>query len=1111
MAYRTWGRVLLAALLVGLVSGAGQLGMAYGLGLVRFNRGFDGAAVNQWPAQLVWVGWFAMVAAVLGGIVADQLVRRYSLPSVLGSRAAISAVAALGALAVAPLCMQPARTAQVASADPVTLAGVAAALGALVGLAATLAVLSYRPVAWNVGAITGAVWFLALLSVLPSLGPTDPLPAIRLGGVDPTWLGAGTSQRLAVVTMPALALVAGALTGALARRRELPLPVVASSGVAGPAMLALAYVVAGKGNSTDAYQAAPYWGALIALGAGALGSVLAATARWPLTSTDPAETSGANSPTEAPVSTEASASAEVGSSTGAPPYVGAHSSVDADPSGAGTPTGAAGTTPPGGAATTTAGADSSDPPTEVLPTAGTPNDATSTAPSWPGSTTLPIPSWGGDTSGSTPTGDTTTGDTTTRAHTTGDTPTGAATTGDNTTGDTTTGDTSTGDTTAGDTTTGAHTTGDTTTGGTMTSNTTTGGATTGAASADAAWRTHIPGTESAGGDSRTGGDPASGTAAATPHWTPAPIGGEQTEGEWTGSGSGGPVRAQMPSSGTWSFDTTTGIPTPRVSAEYPAPTEQFTWSTPTEQFTRSAPAEPVGGRPSSTEPVSPASGGPAGLTNTGPVSPASGGPATGSAESGLPAGWAGARRFRTEDFWPTAPQPTVQAAATPPVTPEPAPAPAPPPAAADPVHSPAAGPTSGGTPTGERPVTGDGDTHRSGSLPAAAQWSARVDLPPVTPAPTGASWDAFAPVSRPRPDRHEPSTEPAAPAVGGATGSSGVGSDGRTGTGGQGAARVDDDRPHPSGPAAGPATSLSPPPRIVIEFGGILAEPGRTSAGPAGTPAGPDDTPPSRTEPGGTTGNWTDSGGAARTWTESGDTTGNWPEPGGTAGNWPEPGGTAKTWTESGTTPGTWTESAGTAGNWPEPGGAAGNWPESGGTARTWSEPGGMAGNRTGSGAAGVARTGQMPSVPVVSGDAPVPAPPVQDVSPPVAPHPAPAPEAEAETTPAHSTGTGAGVDAGTGDAERPTGRIRRGLFRRNKGGNATDPEQTGAIDTGKGESKQRESKGRNRSEEPVPARDEEYVDWVSGLSEPDPAGDDPALDRSVRRSLRSTGRHAAD
>jgi len=283
MAFRTWGRVLLAALGVGVVVGAGQLGFAYGLGIVRFARTFDAAAANQWTAQLVWVGWFAMVAAVAGAVVADRLAGRHDLRPTIGARVAFSTAAALGALAVAPLSMQPARAAQVASVDPVVVAGASAVIGAVVGLLAAVATLSQRPIGWNVAAVTGAVWLLALLSVMPSLGPTDPLPAVRLGVLDPTWLSAGTAQRLAVITMPGLALVAGAVTGALARWRGRSVPVVATSGAVGPAMLALAYLIAGPGGSADTYQAAPYWGALIAAGAGALGSVLAAMARWPLT------------------------------------------------------------------------------------------------------------------------------------------------------------------------------------------------------------------------------------------------------------------------------------------------------------------------------------------------------------------------------------------------------------------------------------------------------------------------------------------------------------------------------------------------------------------------------------------------------------------------------------------------------------------------------------------------------------------------------------------------------------------------------------------------------------------------------------------------------------
>ncbi|MFK3981205.1 hypothetical protein ACI2K4_12595 [Micromonospora sp. NPDC050397] len=283
MAFRTWGRVLLVALGVGVLAGAGQLGFAYGFGIVRFARTFDSTTASHWTAQLTWVSWFTMVAGVVGAVIADRLARRYDYRPTVATRAALAGAAALGAGAVAPLSMQPARAAEVASVDPVLATGLVATLGAVVGLVAALAALNWSPISWNIALLTGGIWLLALISVMPSLGPTDPLPAVRLGVPDPAWLGAGTTQRLAVVTMAALALVAGAISGAVARFRKHPTSVVASTGAVGPALLALAYLSAGTGGSADKYQAAPYWGALVAVGAGALGSVLAAVMRWPLT------------------------------------------------------------------------------------------------------------------------------------------------------------------------------------------------------------------------------------------------------------------------------------------------------------------------------------------------------------------------------------------------------------------------------------------------------------------------------------------------------------------------------------------------------------------------------------------------------------------------------------------------------------------------------------------------------------------------------------------------------------------------------------------------------------------------------------------------------------
>ncbi|MGW2627678.1 hypothetical protein [Micromonospora taraxaci] len=281
MAFRTWGRLLLTALGVSVLAGAGQLGVAYGFGIVRLTGAFTGTTVNQWPTQLVWVGWFAANAAVVGAVLTGRLARRDAPPPSTGRQLAIGGAAALGATVIAPLCMQPARAAELISVDPVWAVGICAVLGAVVGAGAAIAVLLRPELGWNMAAVAGAVWLLALISVLPSLGTTGPLPTVRLGVLEPSWLDDAAAQRLALLLLPIVALLAGGATAGLARwRGQAPL-VSGATGVAGPVLVAFAYLTAGPGDAVDRYQATPYYASLIAILAGALGAAAAALLRWP--------------------------------------------------------------------------------------------------------------------------------------------------------------------------------------------------------------------------------------------------------------------------------------------------------------------------------------------------------------------------------------------------------------------------------------------------------------------------------------------------------------------------------------------------------------------------------------------------------------------------------------------------------------------------------------------------------------------------------------------------------------------------------------------------------------------------------------------------------------
>jgi hypothetical protein len=283
MALRTVARVLTATLGVAALAAAGQLGVAYGLGIVRLTRILDVTTRDQWTAQLAWVAWLAMTSAVAGAVLGVRFAPRRSYHSLpvygVGTVIAVALAAGAGAALVVPLTMQPARTAQIAGVHPVLVIGISAALGAFAGVPAAVAALMATVPRWSLLGVSVCIWAIALLSVAPSLAPDGPLPAVRLGVFDAGYLSPGVTQRTALFTMPAVALVAGASLGWLARRQGRGTVTIAFAGLPGPALLTVAYLIAGPGSGIAHYQVVPYWAAMIATGAGLLGSVLASVVR----------------------------------------------------------------------------------------------------------------------------------------------------------------------------------------------------------------------------------------------------------------------------------------------------------------------------------------------------------------------------------------------------------------------------------------------------------------------------------------------------------------------------------------------------------------------------------------------------------------------------------------------------------------------------------------------------------------------------------------------------------------------------------------------------------------------------------------------------------------
>ncbi|WP_199515810.1 hypothetical protein [Nucisporomicrobium flavum] len=340
MAFRTWAKLLFATLGVGALAGASQLGLAYGLGIVRLTRVLDVTARDQWTAQLAWAAWIPMVAAVAGALAGAHLLRRWSpgFRAGVGTEIALAFAAAIGAAVVVPLTMQPARTAQVAGVNPVVVIAICAGLGALIGIFAAWGAVAQVVARWSLIATGAAIWTVALVSVSPSLAPGEALPAVRLGVFDAGFLAPAVTQRTALATMPALALLLGAILGWAARRRDLPTLTIALAGMPGPALLTIAYLIAGPGSGDARYQVVPYWAAMTATGAGVLGSVLAAVLRRSPAPDDPEDAPTEDRPPlPKRVEQPASAIAAAAAPTPPPPATPASATPAATPSAAPAP------------------------------------------------------------------------------------------------------------------------------------------------------------------------------------------------------------------------------------------------------------------------------------------------------------------------------------------------------------------------------------------------------------------------------------------------------------------------------------------------------------------------------------------------------------------------------------------------------------------------------------------------------------------------------------------------------------------------------------------------------------------------------------------------------
>jgi hypothetical protein len=295
MAVRTWANTLGVGAGAGLLAGAGQLGIGYGLGILRWDQPFPTG--DAWHAQLTWVAFFAGVAVVAGGYAGEWYARRSRLVPTLGVRVALALVSAVGAAVILPLCIRPAGLAHPAEGgDPRLSVALTCVAGLLVGIIAAFAALTVPAVSGSVVATVLWMWIAALVSAAYTLGGGASWATARLG----LFPGRGIWVPLALF---APAVLIGLAVAAIARFGGSDTRAVGASGATGPALVGLAYLIAGPGSGSGG---SAYRWALVAIAAGGAVSVLVAVARRPVRTATPAP-----APAPAPALAPAAPIAEV--------------------------------------------------------------------------------------------------------------------------------------------------------------------------------------------------------------------------------------------------------------------------------------------------------------------------------------------------------------------------------------------------------------------------------------------------------------------------------------------------------------------------------------------------------------------------------------------------------------------------------------------------------------------------------------------------------------------------------------------------------------------------------------------------------------------------------
>jgi hypothetical protein len=285
MAEKGWTAHVAAAAGLAAGTGAAQLGLGYGLGVMIWPV-TETADDTVWLGSLGWATWITANATVFGAVIASRLRSDRSVSTRPGGpwRFALAAAAAIGAVVTVALIAIPARAAVRSDTfSPQTIAAGYAVVGILFGLAVAYWAVVSRPVAANVIATAVWLWALAIAAIVVEL-IWHRSSATYLT----SWQFAGPGTRYGAIYWPGslLTVLAALVIGVVAawpavRRGDLGLG-ASTSGAVGPLLMAATFLLLApqltglSGPLESAYLIAPY-----AVLAGLAGSALTvATGKW---------------------------------------------------------------------------------------------------------------------------------------------------------------------------------------------------------------------------------------------------------------------------------------------------------------------------------------------------------------------------------------------------------------------------------------------------------------------------------------------------------------------------------------------------------------------------------------------------------------------------------------------------------------------------------------------------------------------------------------------------------------------------------------------------------------------------------------------------------------